>query len=107
MIECFKQGLISPRALPEVIRQFEQPTYDWGDQGTLFHLYQALTTPLQPLLKTNPPRLAATTMKIMGLLMSKAGFDSPPESYPGFDEAEAQGYQSLNADFQIHQESET
>jgi len=53
MIELFNRGIISPRALPEVIRQWRDPQFEWGYVGTLYHLYQAVTTPLQSLAKTN------------------------------------------------------
>lgn len=71
MIEAFTRGLVSTRILPHVIRQWREPEHDWGQRGTLWHLLNAFTTPIQQHAKTNPQRFAMLTMSLMGMLGPK------------------------------------
>lgn len=75
LIELFHRGILTARTLPMAIRQWREPEFEWGHNGTVYHLYQALTTTVQSTVRTNPKRHARVTMDIMALLFPRA--DAP------------------------------
>jgi len=69
ILEAFHQGIISARQLPAVIYQSRTPEIDYGsDVNSASTLMQAFTWILQDVLKSNPQRFAAATMRLQHLL---------------------------------------
>ena len=48
ILRSFERGLVSYRALPDVIHEWRQPSFDYGSEPTLWRLFNAWTTVLGP-----------------------------------------------------------
>lgn len=71
ILRSFEQGMVSSRLLPEVIREWREPTYAEFEPRTAWSLYNAFTTVLGRGQKTAGQKYAALTMKL-GLLFDPA-----------------------------------
>ena len=49
----YKEGIINLQRIPDVLREWEEPTHEWG-QGTAFHLFNAATFVLNGRIAENP-----------------------------------------------------
>lgn len=80
-MKAFEAELLSHRVIRDCLRQWKEPGYDWGGP-TLFRLYQAMNTPLQPKATTNPGQFSYQTMKLMELVcpLGGDGADLTPSS---------------------------
>ena len=69
MLRAFERGVVSHRLLPNVIREWRQPSYeDFAELKNAWRLFNAFTTALMPRAKSNPQHHAALTMKLGALL---------------------------------------
>ena len=69
ILEAFSDGVISSRQLPAVILQARTPEFDYGaPANSAYTLLQAFTWVLQDVLRSNPQKFAATTMRLQHLL---------------------------------------
>lgn len=74
MLRAFERGVVSHRLLPEVIREYRNPSFEEFQERTLWSLFNAFTTVLGSVQKTNPQRFAAATMQLQGLIDSRPEF---------------------------------
>lgn len=58
ILRSFERGFVSYRTLPDVIREWRQPSHDYGPDPSLWRLFNAWTTVLAPTAKRNPQRFA-------------------------------------------------
>jgi hypothetical protein len=65
ILRAFERGIVNTRQLPAVIEQWRRPSFDWGQTGTAWHLYNAFTTALGKGAESNPQRHAGATMRLM------------------------------------------
>ena len=77
ILGAYEKGILTSRTLGEAINQWRHPQFDWGPTDRLFHVFNAISTPLQPTAKSNPARFARVTISLMEMIAGKAGFDSP------------------------------
>ncbi len=69
ILRAYEEGIVSARQLPAVIHQARRPDVEYGcDVNSAFTLMQAFTWVLQDVLKANPQRFAAATMRLQHLL---------------------------------------
>jgi hypothetical protein len=69
ILQAFEEGIVSSRQLPAVIQQARRPELDYGaDTNSAWTLMQAFTWVLADVLKANPQRFAAATMRLQHLL---------------------------------------
>jgi hypothetical protein len=83
LLRAYETGILSYRQLPEAIRQWRNPTFDWGREGTAWHLYNAMTTALSGFADSNPQRHAGLTMKLMQHFSGIVGSDGAALALPG------------------------
>ena len=105
LLSAFEKGILSARTLPVALKQYRAPQFDWGSRDHAWHLFNAVTTALQPRARSNPRAFAWSTMQLVSLFFptGNLGFDSSDlgfipddddvhlETLPDFDEAEARG----------------
>jgi hypothetical protein len=79
LLKAFEEDILSTRTLPEAIRQYREPQFDWGcPRDSLWFLFNCITTPMQARAKTNPAIFAAQSLRIWELIGPKSlGYDSP------------------------------
>lgn len=70
ILRSFERGLIPHTALHSVLREWRQPSYDYGHEQTLWQLYNAFTTVLSDRAQRNPQRHAALTIDLKDLIES-------------------------------------
>lgn len=69
ILQAFEEGIVSSRQLPAVIVQAKRPDVEYGaDVDSAWTLMQAFTWVLADVLKANPQRFAAATMRLQHLL---------------------------------------
>jgi len=68
ILRSFERGLVSYRALPDVIHEWRQPSHDFGSEPSLWRLFNSWTTVLAPVAKRSPQRFAALTMDLHRML---------------------------------------
>ena len=68
MLRSFERGLVSHRWLPDIIREWRAPSHDYGEEPTLWRLFNAWTTVLGPVARRNPQRYCALTMDLQRLI---------------------------------------
>ena len=68
ILRSFERGFVSYRALPSVIEEWRQPSFDYGSEPSLWRLLNAWTTALGPVAKRSPQRFAALTMSLQRML---------------------------------------
>ena len=68
ILRSFERGFVSYRALPAVIQEWRQPSFDFGSDPSLWRLFNAWTTVLAPVAKRSPQRFAALTMDLQRML---------------------------------------
>ncbi len=68
ILRSFERGVVSSRVLSDVIREWRQPSHDYGPDPSLWRLFNAWTTVLAPTAKRNPQRFAALTMDLQRML---------------------------------------
>src|SRR5262249_40863088 len=74
ILQSFADGIISSRQLPAVIAQAKRPKFDYGaDVNSAWTLMQAFSWVLADVLRANPQRFAAATMRVQQLLDSRLG----------------------------------
>jgi len=64
MLRAFEKGIIPTPALPRVIREWREPTFEDFRARTLWSLFNAFTTALGERAKVNPHAYAAQTMRL-------------------------------------------
>ena len=83
ILQAYEQGIISTRQLPAVIIQAKRPDVEYGvDVNSAYTLCQAFTWVLADVLKQNPQRFAAATMRLQHLLDTRLEGLAPPETAP-------------------------
>jgi hypothetical protein len=75
ILRAFEAGIVNTRQLPAVIAQWRRPSFDWGQTGTAWHLYNAFTTALGKGAESNPQRHAGATMRLMAHFAPVIGED--------------------------------
>jgi hypothetical protein len=78
LLRAFESGILSTRTLPGAITAYREPAVDWGSPDRLWHLFNAMNTPMQGRAESNPQAFALTTMRLVALL-------APPKVL-GFDD---------------------
>ncbi len=69
ILQAFEEGIISSRQLPAVISQAKRPELDYGsDTNSAWTLLQAFTWVLADVMKANPQRFSAATMRLQSML---------------------------------------
>lgn len=68
ILRAFEEGIVNARQLPAVIQQAHGPEMDWGDPDSAWCLFNCLTYVLADVLKANPSRFTAQTMKLQHLI---------------------------------------
>jgi hypothetical protein len=68
ILRAFEEQIVSARQLPAVIRQARSPEHDWGDVDSAWSLFNCLTYVLSDVLKSNPARFTAQTMRLQHLI---------------------------------------
>lgn len=68
ILRSFERGFVSNRALPDVIQEWRQPSFDYGSEPSLWRLFNAWTTVLAPIAKRSPQRFASLTMDLQRML---------------------------------------
>lgn len=77
LLNAFRAGILTSRTLPEAIAQWDAPGYDWGQEKTGWHLYNAMTHALKPVQESSPRRFARATMALMKMIGDcTPGYDS-------------------------------
>jgi hypothetical protein len=72
MLRAYEQGLVGPRLLPKVIRQWRQPEHEDFWPRTLWSCFNAFTGALSPCLRGDPQRFSRLTIRLHGLLAPDA-----------------------------------
>jgi len=62
------RGIISPRQIPAVVREWNEPRHEVFQPRTAWSLFNAFTLALGKLQETNPADLARRTMRLSALL---------------------------------------
>lgn len=83
LLRAFEAGILNTRQLPLAIEQWRNPSFDWGQTGTAFHLYNAMTTALGGVATRNPQQHAGLTMRLMGHFSPILGSDGAALMTPG------------------------
>jgi hypothetical protein len=65
ILRAWEAGILSTRQLPDAVKQWREPSFDWGRPGTAWHLYNAMTHSLSGAAERNPQRHAGLTMRLM------------------------------------------
>jgi hypothetical protein len=68
ILRAFEGQIVSARQLPAVIAQARAPEMDWGDVDSAWSLFNCLTYVLSDVLKSNPARFTAQTMRLQHLI---------------------------------------
>ena len=68
ILRSYERGFVSNRALPDVIQEWRQPSFDYGSEPNLWRLLNAWTTVLAPIAKRSPQRFASLTMDLQRML---------------------------------------
>lgn len=84
MLRSFEAGIVSPRVLPQVIRQWRKPSFEDFAPRTGWSLLNAFTTVLGPRAKSNPQEHARITMRLGGLIDGAVGIK--PFALPAHEE---------------------
>lgn len=83
ILRAWESGILSTRQLPDAVKQWRDPQYDWGREGTAWHLYNAMTHALGGIAQNNPQRHAGLTMKLMQHFAPVIGEDGAALMSPG------------------------
>jgi len=68
MLRSYEQDVISHRVLPQVIKEWREPSFEEFQSRTAWSLLNAYTTVLRSRLETNPQEYAALTIHLQALL---------------------------------------
>lgn len=68
LLRSYEKGLVTSRLLPEVIREWRNPSVDEFRAPTKWSLLNAFTGVLKPMQERNPARAAALTIRLQHLL---------------------------------------
>lgn len=72
VLRAWEKGIVPTPALPRVIREWREPSFDDFRPSTLWSLFNAFTTALGERAKTNPHAYAAQTMRLSAHLTAGA-----------------------------------
>lgn len=70
ILRAYDRGLIPHTALQPVLKEWREPSFDFGDWQTLWRLYNAFTTVLADRARRNPQRHAALTIDLKDMIES-------------------------------------
>jgi hypothetical protein len=73
ILRGFEHKIVSPRLLPQVIRQWREPSFQEFQPRTLWSLENAFTTVLADVARANPQRFCALTIALHALLGTSDG----------------------------------
>lgn len=68
IVQAFEGGIVSARQLPDVLREWHEPSYEEFRDRSLWSLLNAFTTAMGDRVKTNPQQYAHTTIQLNSLL---------------------------------------
>ena len=74
MLRAYDQGIVSHYLLPKVIKEWRMPAFNDFQGRTLWSLFNAFTTVLGPVGRSNPQRFASLTMRLQHLIDSQPDF---------------------------------
>ena len=73
MLRAYERQIISHRQLPSVINEWRKPSFEEFEPRTLWSMFNACTTVLAPVARSNPQRFCNLTMQLQGLIGEAAG----------------------------------
>lgn len=79
LLRGFERGIVSHRLLPRVIQEWRKPQFEEFQDRTLWSLFNAFTTVLGEVARSNPQRFCSLTMALQGLIGEAAGVPSGPD----------------------------
>lgn len=68
MVQAFESQIITHRQLPDVLREWREPSYDEFRERTAWSLLNAFTTAMADRLQLNPQQYAHSTIRLSDLL---------------------------------------
>lgn len=81
ILRAFQEELISTRQLPDVIREWQHPTYEEFCERNLWSLANAFTTVLTPVAKSNAQRFAHISIRLCDMLSKAVDMSSAAEPH--------------------------
>jgi hypothetical protein len=67
ILQAYERGVVAHTLLKDVIKEYREPRYDFGGPS-LYRLFQAFTTVLQPRVARNPAAFSKSTIALENLL---------------------------------------
>jgi len=81
ILRAYEKDIVSHRMLPRVIKEWREPSFvDFQDRN-LWSLFNAFTTVLGDMARSNPQRLCGLTMQLQGLMGKAAGLPAAEVAY--------------------------
>jgi hypothetical protein len=68
MLRGHLDGIVSPRLLPDLVKEWRTPEHDEFTPRTVWSLFNAFTAVLAPRQKSNPQKFAALTIRLSSFL---------------------------------------
>src|SRR5436190_1132116 len=68
ILRAFERSIISSTVIEGVLKEWNEPSHDYGEGRTLWHLLNAFTTVLGPRAVKAPAQYAGQTMRLSALL---------------------------------------
>jgi hypothetical protein len=79
ILRAYERGVVSHRQLPGVLKHWRTPEFEEFADRTVWSLFNAFTSALAPVGRSNPQRYCGLTMSLQGLLGEAAGLPAAPE----------------------------